>query len=68
MKPGTWLTPSTTSGTHSPVPSNAPSDGSAPVPVISATGESPVNRATYRLPAVSSVLLCRRARTLAPGR
>src|SRR5699024_6632121 len=47
-KPGTWDSPSTTSGSHSPVPSKAPSEGSSPEPSISSAGELPEKRATKR--------------------
>ncbi|MCY1231196.1 hypothetical protein D9M72_436350 [compost metagenome] len=59
--PGTLEAPFSTSGSHSPVPSNEPSAGTAPVPVISAAGEFPVNLATYRLPAERRVMLCLRS-------
>ncbi|GIM96777.1 hypothetical protein Ato02nite_085700 [Paractinoplanes toevensis] len=43
--PGTYDVVPDTSLIHLPVPSNAPSAGSLPVPSISAAGLSPVTRA-----------------------
>ena len=48
--PGTYDVESVVSRIHSPVPSWTPS-----------ASPSPVKRATYRVPSVSSVMLCRRA-------
>ncbi len=61
LMPGTFETPRSTSGSHVPEPSNAPSEGRPPVPSISAAGLSPVNFATNRSPSASSVLLWARA-------
>jgi hypothetical protein len=64
--PVTCDCPPLTSGIQVPVPLNAPSLGSLPVPSISAADVYP-SLATYSVPDSSSVMLCRRAFVVRPA-